>query len=130
MQQLDLTQEQEPELEEVEGGVIELDPAGDASEGLAELEAEIEKTAEGFRVRGFKCTKCGLAHGHDTDKHRASDSFAMTHEEAGAMDFNPNCHCGAHALAHGRGPNSVDRAEARETAGKAPVPESVQRQLR
>lgn len=130
MQQLDLTQEQEPELEEVEGGVIELDLAGDTSEGLAELEAEIEKTAERFRVRGFKCTKCGLAHGHDTDKHRASDSFAMTHEEAGAMEFNPNCHCGAHALASGRGPNSVDREEAHETAGKAPVPESVQRQLR
>lgn len=130
MQELDLTQEQEPELEEVEGGIIEIDPAEDASEGLAELESEIEATAEGFSVRGFKCTKCGLAHGHDTDKHRASDSFAMNHEEAGAMEFNPNCHCGVHALAHGRGPNSVNRSDARSTADGAPVPESVQQELR
>jgi hypothetical protein len=130
LQELDLTQDQKPELEEVEGGVIQLDPAEDASEGLSELEAEIEATAEGFSVRGFKCTKCGLAHGHDTDKHRASDTFAMTHDEAGQMDFNPNCHCGAHALAHGRGPNSVNRSEARATADSAPVPESVQQELR
>jgi len=130
VQELDLTQEQEPELEEVEGGVIELDPAEDASEGISELEAEIEATADGFSVRGFKCTKCGLAHGHATDKHRASDSFAMNHEEAGQLDFNPNCHCGAHALAHGQGPGSVDRREARSVADQAPVPESVQQELR
>jgi len=130
MQKLDLTQEQEPELDEVEGGVIELDPATDSSEGIAELEAELERTAEGFSVSGFKCTQCGLAHGHDTDKHRASDSFAMNHEEAGQMDFMPNCHCGVHALSRGRGPESVDHASARQTADEAPVPESVQRQLR
>lgn len=125
-----MTQEQEPELEEVEGGIIELDPAEDASEGLAALESEIEATAEGFSVRGFKCTKCGLAHGHDTDKHRASDSFGMNHEQAGAMEFNPNCHCGVHALAHGQGPDTVNRSDARSTADGAPVPESVQQELR
>lgn len=130
MQKLDFTQEQEPQLDSVQGGLIELDSATDSSEGIAELESELEQTAESFSVSGFKCTQCGLAHGHDTDKHRTSDSFAMNHEQAGQMEFNSVCHCGVHSLAAGNGPDSVSQSEARQTAERAPVPESVQKQLR
>jgi hypothetical protein len=128
MQKLDLEQEQE--FEEVQGGVIEVEPVEDASENVEELEAELESTAGSFNVSGFKCTKCGLSHGHDTDKHRASDSFSMNHEQAGNMEFNSVCHCGVHSLAIGNGPDSVNTEAARGTAEEAPVPESVNRQLR
>lgn len=101
-----------------------------AGEGLEELEAEIDSTAESFRVSDFKCQACGLAHGHDTDKHRASDSFSLSHDEASEMNMNPNCHCGAHELAARGSDFGVDEGEASRVASGAPVPESVKKRLR
>ena len=132
MSAIDLTHEQEQggSFEE-EAPVLELDPSAE-SEGVDELVAEIEATADDFRVTDFKCAKCGLAHGHDTDKHRASDGFSMTHEEAADMEFNPNCHCGYNELAHrGRSEYGVRDSPSAECASDtAPVPSEVQRQLR
>jgi len=105
---------QEPEHFEVEPGV---DVDGEA---LSVVEAEAAEAAADLSVTSFKCAGCGLSHGHATDKHRASDSFDMSHEEAGTeMGTNPNCHCGANELAA----RNVPGAES--TASSAPVPEHV-----
>lgn len=130
MQELDLTQGQEQEV--VEGSpVIELDASGDSA-GLDGLVETLQATATDFRVTDFKCAKCGLPHGHDTDKHRASDSFALTHDEAAGMEFNPNCHCGYNELAHrGKSEYGVTDAPSPASASDtAPTPNHVQRQLR
>lgn len=130
MEALDLTPEQEQEVED-EGVFLELDTGGE-TEGVSELVSELEETADGFRVNDFKCPKCGLAHGHDTDKHRASDSFGITHKEAADMEFNPNCHCGYNEMAYrGRSEYGINGAPSPEKASdNAPVPQHVQRDLR
>lgn len=126
--QAQTTQSQEPQTIEDPATTLDLD-ADSTVEGVEELAAELDSTAEGFSVSGFKCSNCGLAHGHDTDKHRASDSFALGHEDAGGMDANPNCHCGAHELAARGGDYGVDESSARSTASNAPVPDSVHKQF-
>lgn len=107
---------------------VELDVGG--GEDVAELQSEIEMAAEGFRVSDFKCQKCGLAHGHDTDKHRASDTFELSHEEASDMEANPSCHCGPHELAHRGSEYGVDESKAASVARDAPVPESIKKEFR
>lgn len=130
MSTAELAQDQRERAREVAEPDAEVELDVGTGEDIQELQAEIEMTAEGFRVSDFKCQKCGLAHGHDTDKHRASDSFELSHEEAAEMDFNPNCHCGAHELAQRGGDFGVDESKAANTARSAPVPESVKKQLR
>jgi len=96
--------------------------------GADVLHETIDEVAEGFSVGGFKCVheKCGLVHNHDTTKHRASDTFDMSDEEAASMEANPNCHCGLGELARRgvSGAPDVDRAES-----MAPIPDSMARHL-
>lgn len=129
MQELDLTPEQEQEVVD-EGVVLELDPS-EENEGVEELASDIKGAAAHARVGGYKCQKCNLAHTHDTDKHRASDSYGLTHEDAAGMEFNPNCHCGLHNVAHRSGELGVSDAPTPSRANDlAPVPSDVQRDLR
>lgn len=93
-------------------------------EGAQELQSELGSMADSFNVRGFKCVHqdCGLVHGHDTTKHRGSDSFDMSEDEAAQMEFNPNCHCSLNEVAR----SGVDGAPSPSRANEmAPVPDSV-----
>lgn len=130
MSATELAQDQRERAREVAEPDVEVELDVGGGEDVAELQSEIEMTADGFRVSDFKCQKCGLAHGHDTDKHRASDSFELSHEEAAEMEFNPNCHCGAHELAKRGEQFGVNSSSAASTARDAPVPEGVKKQLR
>lgn len=96
-------------------------------QGAAQLHAEVESVADSMDVRGFKCVheKCGLVHGHDTTKHRGSDSFDMSEDEAAQMEANPNCHCGLNELAH-KGVANKSPSQANSTA---PIPDEMSRHL-
>lgn len=132
MQSLDLTNEEQTQegdlLESVE--VLDLELTS-STEGVQALEDELAAGAEDFRVNDFKCVMCSLVHGHDTDKHRASDKFGISHKEAGEMKFNPNCHCGYNDAAQNGEKYGIrdapTPAQARDTA---PVPDGVHKQLR
>lgn len=129
---LDLTPQQENERELIEDEpMVELDLSGDA-EGVEALVSELKETADSFDVTDFKCPKCGLPHGHDTDKHRAHDSFGLTAEEAASMPYSPNCHCGYNWLAHhGRSEFGIRDAPSPESASDtAPIPQHIQREIR
>lgn len=122
MQTFDERQSQESQTVESPGATIDLSAD---TEGVEELAGKLDEGAESFSVTGFKCAECGLAHGHDTSKHRVSDAFAMGDDDAADMDANPCCHCGAHEAAARAGELGIDGGKARSTAGKAPVPDSV-----
>ena len=88
------------------------------------LFSTLDGMASEYDVAGFKCVSCGLAHGHDTNKHRASDTFELGAAEAAAkMDYNPNCHCGVQELSRHGGDFGVDEGEASRIASGAPIPD-------
>jgi len=93
------------------------------------LHAALDSMAEGFDVTGFKCPTCGLAHMHDTNKHRATDSFSMSDDEAASMDYNPNCHCGVNELARRGSDFGVDESSAAGTASHAPIPDTTTQEM-
>lgn len=95
--------------------------------GASELHSELQEAAGSFEVSGFKCShdECGLVHGHHTTKHRASDSFDMSDDEAAGMEMSPNCHCGLNQLAQ-EGSISMDASEANR---KAPIPEDAMQHI-
>lgn len=98
--------------------------------GAAQLHSELEDMADSFDATGFKCVHedCGLVHGHDSTKHRASDDSSMdiSEEEAAQMEFNPNCHCGLNELAR----SGADGAPTASRANSmAPIPDSASRSM-
>lgn len=96
--------------------------------GADTLHGELGAMADSFRMSGFKCVHqdCGLVHGHDTTKHRGSDSFDMSDEEAAQMEANPNCHCGLNEAAR----TGVEDAPSPSRANEmAPIPDSMTRHL-
>jgi hypothetical protein len=98
-------------------------------DATSQLHAMIDDVAADFDVTGFKCVNptCGLVHEHDTMKHRASDSFDMSEEEAASMQFNPNCHCSLNEVA--RLDSVADAPSPAKANSMAPVPGSVIRAL-
>jgi hypothetical protein len=127
---VELKHEQRERAREVGKREVEVGVEVGSNESLEALQSEIESGANGLKVTDFKCQACGLAHGHDTDKHRASDSFSLSHDEAAQMEgANPNCHCGAHYLAKHGSDFGVDESDAASVASGAPVPESVQKRF-
>lgn len=119
------------ELEEVQDSATEMSVQIEARpdvEGAAQLHGELENIAEDADVSDFKCAhqNCGLVHTHDTTKHRGSDDFDMSEEEAASMESNPNCHCGLNELAH----KGVEGAPTPSRANsKAPIPSEMTRHL-
>jgi len=111
---------------------VEVDAVANSSDLSVEaggLQKSLDTVADGFSVRGFKCAKCGLAHMHDTNKHRATDSFDMGDSEAADMEFNPNCHGGVNQLARNGSEYGVDEWSATKTAKNAPVSDEATREL-
>lgn len=124
---------QETDLEQIQKDTQspEVNFSVDKDEGIGgggKLQAALDDISEGMDVTGFKCVheKCGLVHGHDTTKHRTSDSFDMSEDEAAQMDTNPNCHCSLNEAAR----TGVEGAPSPSRANDmAPVPDSMQRHL-
>lgn len=119
--------------EEVEQPEVSVEGAASSDESFsvqaAGLQEALDTVASGFSVSGFKCAKCGLAHMHDTTKHRASDSFSMSEDEASGMEFNPNCHCGVQELGRHGSDYGVSEGDASRTAGSAPIPDDAAREM-
>ncbi|EGQ44298.1 MAG: hypothetical protein J07AB43_00640 [Candidatus Nanosalina sp. J07AB43] len=93
-------------------------------EGATELHNTLSELARESDVSDFKCAhpQCGLVHEHTTNKHRASDDFNMSVDEAASMEANPNCHCGLHETAE----RGVIGAPSRESANnQAPIPPAM-----
>jgi len=93
------------------------------------LHQTLDGVASEFRVTGFKCAECGLAHMHDTNKHRASDTFDVSFEDAASHTTNPNCHCFLHEAKHRGDEMGVDPSRAAEIAESAPIPDSMAKRL-
>ena len=96
--------------------------------GADQLHAELDAMADSMDVTGFKCVheNCGLVHNHDTTKHRGSDSFDMSEDEAAQMEANSVCHCGLNDAAR----SGVDGAPSPSRANDmAPIPDSMTRHL-
>lgn len=98
-------------------------------DGSGALMETVESNARSFDVSGFKCTECGLAHMHDTNKHRASDSFDVSEDAVADMEYNANCHCGVNELARHGSDFGVDEHAASQTAGCAPIPDETTREM-
>ncbi len=97
-------------------------------EGAEQLHGALDEMADSFDVGGFKCAheECGLVHTHDTTKHRSSDDFDMSEEEAASMEANPNCHCGLGEVAR----RGVSGAPSPSRANSmAPIPSEMSRHL-
>jgi hypothetical protein len=102
--------------------------AGADVEGAKQLQASLDEMADDFRMSGFKCVhqECGLVHNHDTTKHRGSDSFDMSEDEAAQMEMNSVCHCGLNQMAK----EGVEGAPTRSKANSmAPIPDSAARHI-
>lgn len=125
------TQIENQEQSELTGdGEVLFELQSGETDGLEELQDELVGIAESFRVGDFKCDACGLAHGHDTNKHRISDSFDISPEEAAEMTMNPNCHCGYNESAHRGDVYGIDGPNPQAAARRAPIPEGTQAQIR
>lgn len=123
-----MNQIQQTDVEQIESDPSspEVSIEGEVSvSGASTLHSTLDSMADSFDVRGFKCTECGLAHMHDTTKHRTSDSFDMSYSEAASMEYNSNCHCGYNEAAH-KGIADVSPEQAARTA---PIPDETQREM-
>jgi hypothetical protein len=89
------------------------------AEGLHESLSEMADT---FDVTGFKCVECGLAHMHDTTKHRLSDTFDVSESDAASMEYNSVCHCGVQEAGRHGSDLGIDESAAARTASNAPIP--------
>lgn len=126
----DVEQVEREEVTETEDGVgvVEAEVSSVSADGLQNT---LDSMAESFDVTGFKCAQCGLTHGHSTNKHRASDSFDVSQEEAAEMEFNPACHCGYNAIAAGAEDVDVADAPSLESASStAPIPDHTMQELK
>jgi len=102
---------------------------GSADVQSGDLMASIDDMSSDLDVSGFTCVKCNLTHGHDTNKHKASDTFAFGEDEAASMEYSPNCHCSLNSLAAGIEDHSVDMT-LEEASSTAPVPETVMQDIK
>jgi len=107
---------------------VDADSGGADIEGAKQLHDSLDGMADDFRMGGFKCVhqECGLVHNHDTTKHRGSDSFDMSEDEAAQMESTSVCHCGLGEAAR----TGVDGAPSPSRANEmAPIPNSMERHL-
>lgn len=107
-----------------------VDPSVSVS-GVQDLHQSLDEIADSFDVTGFKCPnpECGLAHMHDTTKHRLSDTFDVSESVATEMTFNPVCHCGVHEASLRGSEFGVDESRASRIAGDAPIPTETERAM-
>lgn len=107
---------------------IDVSVERDGIGGSEQLQSELDAMADSMDVTGFKCVheKCGLVHEHDTTKHRGSDSFDMSEDEAAQMEATSNCHCGLNDAARTGVAGAPSPSQANDTA---PIPDSMTRHL-
>lgn len=117
MQALKQKQIERPEVD----SRLSVNPASQVVEADA-LHDTLHEVADSFDVEGFKCAKCGLVHGHDTMKHRLSDTFDISEDEVSDMEYNSVCHCGLQEAARHGDDFGVDESDASRMAGNAPIP--------
>lgn len=95
------------------------------------LHESLSEIADTFDVTGFKCVKCGLAHMHDTTKHRLSDEFdSFDASDAADMEYNSVCHCGPHEASVRGSEFGINEGDASRIADKAPIPPEESRAIR
>lgn len=95
-----------------------------------DLHETLDTVADSFDVAGFKCVKCGLAHMHDTTKHRLSDTFDVSESDAAMqMDYNSVCHCGVQEASRRGSDAGIDEQEAASIAEEAPIPPEISRKM-
>lgn len=100
-----------------------------ASIDTGDLQQSLSEIADDFDVTGFKCVKCGLAHMHDTTKHRLSDTFDVSDEDAASLDYNSVCHCGVQEAGRHGSDVGIDEGQAASIAGNAPIPPEASREM-
>lgn len=95
------------------------------------LQQSLSEIADEFDVTGFKCVKCGLAHMHDTTKHRLSDTdgFDVSEEDAASIEYNSVCHCGVQEAGRHGSDIGIDESKAASIAGNAPIPPEASREM-
>lgn len=93
------------------------------------LHASLEEIADSFDVSAFKCTKCGLAHSHDTTKHRLSDDYDINEADVTDMEYNSVCHCGLQEAGRHGSDVGIDEADAAKKASRAPIPPEASREM-
>jgi len=114
---------------EVEHDSLSVDVDAGASVDTGNLQERLGDMADDFDVTGFKCVKCGLAHMHDTTKHRLSDTFDVSDEDAASLDYNSVCHCGVQEAGRHGSDVGIDEGKAASIAGDAPIPPEASREM-
>jgi len=122
-----ITREQAEEFS-VETGKPSIDAVGTSVEADG-LQDSLSEVADSFDVTGFKCVKCGLAHMHNTMKHRISDTFDVSEDVSLKMDYNSVCHCGLQEAGRRGSDFGIDESRAASSATNAPIPPEVSRQM-
>lgn len=121
--------EQQVERVTVDERDISVDVDEGASVSADGLHDSLHEIADSFDVTGFKCVKCGLAHMHDTTKHRLSDDFDVDESIAADMTYNSVCHCGLQEAGRHGSDLGLDESEAARKAGSAPIPPEASREM-
>lgn len=125
-----ITEVEQTEVSELDDEMASsVEVSADTSVDAAGLHATLDEAASEMSVRDFRCTECGIAHGHSTNKHRATDTFDISLDSVTEMEFNPNCHCGANEMARRADEFGVDESKARSTASSAPIPDETVQQM-
>jgi hypothetical protein len=123
---------EQTEIEQIDTSQVAPDveiSVGSTVNGGEALQDALGDIADSFGATGFKCVKCGLAHMHDTTKHRLSDSFDVSPSEAASNEYNPTCHCGVQEAGRHGSDYGVDETEAASVASSAPIPAETRREL-
>lgn len=115
------------ERTELQDHAAEVDPT--VSVEAAGLQEMLREDADTFDVTGFKCVNCGLVHSHDTTKHRLSDDFDISEEDAASLDSNSVCHCGVQEAGRHGDELGIDEDRAASVAEQAPIPPESSREL-
>lgn len=122
-------EQQQVERVSIEDNEFSIDMSLGASVEAPGLHDALHEIADTFDVTGFKCVKCGLAHMHDTTKHRLPDDFDISEDEAAGMTYNPVCHCGLQEAGRHGSDLGIDEADAAGKASNAPIPPEASRKM-
>lgn len=96
------------------------------AEGLHEA---LDMSASRSKVEKYACPVCDTVHAHDTNKHRATDSFDLSVEDTVDMFTNPNCHCFLHEAKYKSDELGIDADEVEKISKNAPIPDEFAEEI-